>query len=564
MQRTYPETRGVGDRNVNQTKKVLFYVLAFSLFMASGLTGLLAVGGLCGIVWGPEVFESGPPDRSQPYFWVMMVLFAPSMFFGFAAGAFLIVLPLAAWLRIPLVDKGDWKVLAHLYKFFKRARCNATEGTEKKPRKGRDRSATPRKSRFPQTSRFLRRLAAVACLVAMPPYWFCGAEHICMAGHMQHGPYPSSHVSNDVLWCSLLVVAAVAGLLSDFRGKFVLVGLGGALAFSRLGLDSGGGVLFLLEIVVASALVLLAALNVAWPKSFAVDLADDANLSSWARFGRNAYVVLSWMPMLALGIVFWGCLVLAYFLPAMLYQRAVATDDPQTVARLAGWGISVDWRDANGHAPLHHAAMSKKPEMCRVLVANGANVNARDNFNETPLHWAHNAEVARVLVENGADVRAEDEIQDTPLHAARSAQIAEVLIAAGANVNAKNRFCRTPLNTADGADMRRLLILAGSEAANSDRFGWTPMHDAAKWNNPEIVELLLSRCAPVDPRDGTGATPLHYAASRGHVDVVRLLVAQGADPSAVDMQGETPRALAEEEGYEEVVNLLSEHGRQEP
>jgi ankyrin repeat protein len=518
---------------VNQTKKVLFYVLAFCLFMASGLTGLLAVGGLCGIIWGPEVFESGPPDRSQPYFWVMMVLFAPAMFFGFAAGAFLVVLPLAAWLKIPLLDKSDWRNLARLYKFVKRARCDATEETRQKPKKRKRRTATPRRSRFPRTCRLLRRLAAIACLAAIPFYWWCGAEHICMAGHMQHPPYPTWHVANDVLWNSLLVVAAVAGMLSDFRGKLVLVGLAGALAFSRLGLGSGG-ILFLLEIVVASALVLLAALNVVRPKSFEVNVSDAAGLSSWARFGRNAYVVLSLIPMLALGIVFWGCLVLAYFLPAMLYQRAVATDDPQTIARLAAWGISVNWRDANGHTALHHAAMSKKPEMCRVLVA------------------------------NGADVHPEDEIQDTPLHAARSAQIAKVLITAGAKVNAKNRFCRTPLNTADGADMRRLLILAGSGVANSDRFGWTPMHDAAKWNNPEIIELLLSRCSPVDPRDGTGATPLHYAASRGHVDVVRLLVARGADPSAANMHGETPRALAEEEGYQEVVDLLEDHGTKEP
>ena len=543
---------------MNRTKKAVFYVFSWCLFMASGLMGLFAVFGLCGFIWGPEVLESGPPDRTQPYFWVVMVLLAPFMLFTFAAGVFLIVLPLAAWLRIPVLDKSDWRNIVRLYKFVKRTRCDPSEEEKQKQKRRKARTATPAISRLPRTRRSLRMLAAMAALAAMPSYWWCGAKHVCMAGHMQHPPYSTWHVGNDVLWCSLLAIAALAGILSDFRGRLTLVGLGAALAFSRLGLGSGGGVLFPLEILVASAIALVAVLNLVRPTTQEASPPDVVRASSWGRFGRNVHVVLSVMPMVALGVVFWGVAALAWFVPAMLYQRAVETDDAQTITRLASWGLSVDWRDPNWQTPLHHAAMSKKADVCRLLIVKGADVNARDHFHETPLHWAHSADVARVLVENGADVHAENEIQSTPLHQARSAEIAAVLIAGGANVNAKNRFCRTPLNTATGAELKELLILAGSEVANSDQSGWTPMHDAAKWKDPEIIELLLSRCAPVDPRNGAQATPLHYAASRGHADVVRLLLARGADPHALNAEGDSPRSLAEKRSYQEVVDLLEQ------
>ncbi len=53
------------------------------------------------------------------------------------------------------------------------------------------------------------------------------------------------------------------------------------------------------------------------------------------------------------------------------------------------------------------------------LLASGADVNAPDEYGETPLHWAtrygHTA-LVEVLVANGADVNASDDNGDSPLH----------------------------------------------------------------------------------------------------------------------------------------------------
>lgn len=60
---------------------------------------------------------------------------------------------------------------------------------------------------------------------------------------------------------------------------------------------------------------------------------------------------------------------------------------------------------------LHYAAASKSLETVKVLLDNGASINAQDNLGYTPLHAAlsqsyigANFAITRLLVENGADV----------------------------------------------------------------------------------------------------------------------------------------------------------------
>ncbi len=78
----------------------------------------------------------------------------------------------------------------------------------------------------------------------------------------------------------------------------------------------------------------------------------------------------------------------------------------------AGAGGGGDW------GPLHWAVWSGSVEAAEVLLARGADPNARTAMGHTPLHWAagsRDLEMARLLLRYGADPDAEDHLGHTPL-----------------------------------------------------------------------------------------------------------------------------------------------------
>lgn len=96
----------------------------------------------------------------------------------------------------------------------------------------------------------------------------------------------------------------------------------------------------------------------------------------------------------------------------------------------AGTDVNLPSRESMKVAPLHSAAAAKRNEIAHVLLARGANVNARAANDMTPLHEAAangNAELATLLLEHGADVNAKTTDGKTPLDYAREHNRAEMI-----------------------------------------------------------------------------------------------------------------------------------------
>ena len=192
---------------------------------------------------------------------------------------------------------------------------------------------------------------------------------------------------------------------------------------------------------------------------------------------------------------------------------------------LVGCGPSVD---------IWEAAAKGNIEAVKQYLDGGGDVNAKDDFDgRTPLHYAvqlGHKEIVELLIANDADVNAKNKYGETPLLSAATKGIAELLIAKGADVNAK------------------------------DGNGRTPLHHAAWGGHKEIAELLIAAGADVNPKIQDrlfGGTPLHHAAIEGHKEIAELLIANGADLNAKDGNGYTPLDWA---NGKEIADLLRKHG----
>ena len=134
-------------------------------------------------------------------------------------------------------------------------------------------------------------------------------------------------------------------------------------------------------------------------------------------------------------------------------------------------------------------------EIIKLLIAKGANVNAKDKDGRISLHMASNKEITGLLIAAGADVNAKNDNGRTPLHNAAGIkyfkEVVEVLIANGADVNAKKDDGYTPLHLSahvDTKEIAELLLANGANVNIANRIGHTAL-DMAKYF-PEIADLL--------------------------------------------------------------------------
>ena len=178
----------------------------------------------------------------------------------------------------------------------------------------------------------------------------------------------------------------------------------------------------------------------------------------------------------------------------------------------------------------------------------------------------------QALLAGGANVRARSLDGSTALHAAavdREVAIAEILIAAGADVNARTSNNVTPLMASIGspysdAKMSLTLIRAGADVNVADSSGETALLIAAATGPDEVFEELLKRGANPNVQGSSlgfpGYTALHMAALNGATRKVELLLQHGADPTIRNDEGQTPLDITNVK-FEEVRKILTSHSK---
>lgn len=260
---------------------------------------------------------------------------------------------------------------------------------------------------------------------------------------------------------------------------------------------------------------------------------------------------------------------------------------------------SLNLRGPNGSTPFMFAVLYADAATVKDLLEKGAEPNRRNDANATALMWAvDNLEKARVLIAHGADANARSSDGRTPIAIAASkagaAPIVKFLLEHGANPDPAGPTDTAALRqaaTAGDADVMQLLIDHGAhiKAAGTETlaaaietgckkciqlveksFGAKAYSEAlvdvsVHSENLDGIKLAIDHGADLKATDVDGRTPLLFAANSDllPLSTVQLLIAHGADVNARNDNGETPLYLAKLHGNTPVVDLLLKSGAKE-
>ena len=248
------------------------------------------------------------------------------------------------------------------------------------------------------------------------------------------------------------------------------------------------------------------------------------------------------------------------------------------VVKILANGADVNARDEEERTPLLLALEKNLPELPLVFLDHSADTDVSDSLGRTPLHlatkYANTAsnydEFIGAFLERSTNVNinAPDEEGRTPLHWAAvdsGIQVIEQFLERGADIHARDNEYRTHLHWAaaeNSPEAVALFLEKGINMESRTTHGQTPLHQAVAWNSLEVAELLLGRGADIEAQDNDGQTPLHIVAKRGQrLKMIEFLLNKGANIEACTKEGQTALHLtAGVSETPEMIALLLDRG----
>ena len=271
-----------------------------------------------------------------------------------------------------------------------------------------------------------------------------------------------------------------------------------------------------------------------------------------------------------------------YMTPLM---HAASEGNGEIIKLMLSRGAQVNVQTDEG-TPLMMAVKAGQTEAVKLLLAAGADVKAVHRIGDQALMMAArqrsyrnpalvpDAEIVRLLLAQGADPNARGDWERTALMHANTAAKVKLLVDAGANVEMKDKEGQTALMKAasnGNADVVTALLENGANVNAADNKGTNALLFALDSENyvlgderktlPErrleaARRLLVAKSINVNAQNVDGETPLLRAVRLESVGIVKALLDHGADANRSDVFGETAVILAYEKDNAELAALL--------
>lgn len=192
-------------------------------------------------------------------------------------------------------------------------------------------------------------------------------------------------------------------------------------------------------------------------------------------------------------------------------------------------GADVNACDAQGLTPLMTAIYTDSIEMTLYLLEKGADIRVKCSKGWTALDLAkqkENRQLLQILHQAGlfknADLIYAARIGDT--------KWLNALIEGGADVNAKNDDQESPLLWASfngHVKVVKTLLNNGARVNDRNKEGWSALMAAAETGSKELVKFLLESGADVNLETESGATALTIAQENGFSNIVEIIQSFG-------------------------------------
>lgn len=205
------------------------------------------------------------------------------------------------------------------------------------------------------------------------------------------------------------------------------------------------------------------------------------------------------------------------------------------------------------------------------------------NNGKTPLHWTiqnNNPAIAKLLIENGASVNAVTQLGRLPIHFA--AQVGDLktlkllLVKNPQSLNAKDIYNQTPLLWAaakghqevvefllkqNGIELNVVTSISDDPEAGKEHNGKTALHWAIQNNkDPAIAQALIEAGVAINTKTTqSGLFPIHLAVQKNDLSTVKLLLNKDPDLfNAKDVYNHTPLLLASQNNHKEIEQFLKQ------